>query len=646
MNPAASEICDDGKDNDCDGDVDEDSDCVGHEIVSDSILWVCDENKLLPSLPHCYGSADLNQDGFPDLFYHGAFADPPIHKTPLLALLNDGTGKFSDASDSLIDGGLYYKFYPSGRETIIADLNNDGFDDIYMGQHGLHGGGGGYDASSLLLSHGNSGKLFPSESTIMSPPCTLNVPEFSGQKPCIADWGGPGNIFYPDNSAPLVPIDIRINNHGSTAGDVDNDGDIDIFVGECPSYGDAQPVQSYFLINDGNGNFTANWQMVPNKAFITGTYTNKSNQALDKSYLIFKLKDFDGDGFLDLLMLGGGYELAEHQPADPFDVEQDYWDASVHELIAWGAESGFSESYTILDDDPIFKCMNHTVVTADIDMDGDIDIIATRQANVGGQFLQVYANNGDRTFTDVTQQSIPQDRDIAQTLILASGEMREIDFNNDQCPDFYQQSFSIEWGPSDQPYMWLNNCKGYFTPIENRFLGKMGLMIPLDADGDGEIDFICQAHEFDQNGNGCLVHTLLRHTTDINMDKYIDTDRDGIRDQDDIDDDNDGVNDSEDPFPKDPLPYSYVNKDNATCGGKVPCHTSIQEAISAAITGIIIRIAQGTYSESITLSTPKSLMIQGGWDSSFSSQTSNTTFIKAPKATQGSLTLQMVTIRP
>ena len=35
------------------------------------------------------------------------------------------------------------------------------------------------------------------------------------------------------------------------------------------------------------------------------------------------------------------------------------------------------------------------------------------------------------------------------------------------------------------------------------------------------------------------------------MDKYIDTDRDGLRDIDDIDDDNDGVNDSEDAFPKD-----------------------------------------------------------------------------------------------
>jgi len=90
----------------------------------------------------------------------------------------------------------------------------------------------------------------------------------------------------------------------------------------------------------------------------------------------------------------------------------------------------------------------------------------------------------------------------------------------------------------------------------------------------------------------------------------------------------------------------YVNKGDGTCDGETPCYTSIQDAINAASTGSAIRIAQGTYSESITLSTSISLTLIGGWNTSFSSQTPNTTFIKAPKANQGSLTLQELTIQP
>ena len=91
---------------------------------------------------------------------------------------------------------------------------------------------------------------------------------------------------------------------------------------------------------------------------------------------------------------------------------------------------------------------------------------------------------------------------------------------------------------------------------------------------------------------------------------------------------------------------AYVNKADNSCGGKSPCYTSIQTAIDAATTTSDIRIAKGSYTESIDLTTSKSLTLQGGWDSSFSTQTSNTTFIKAPKAAQGSLTLQELTVKP
>jgi hypothetical protein len=82
------------------------------------------------------------------------------------------------------------------------------------------------------------------------------------------------------------------------------------------------------------------------------------------------------------------------------------------------------------------------------------------------------------------------------------------------------------------------------------------------------------------------------------------------------------------------------------CGDKTPCYTNIQAAINAAVDGVQIRISQGDYSERFTLNALKSLTLQGGWNSAFDGQTSNTTFIKSPTVTQGSLTFQVVTIVP
>ncbi len=90
----------------------------------------------------------------------------------------------------------------------------------------------------------------------------------------------------------------------------------------------------------------------------------------------------------------------------------------------------------------------------------------------------------------------------------------------------------------------------------------------------------------------------------------------------------------------------YVNKSDETCAGNSPCHASIQAALDAATSGSFIRVASGTYTETLALEASKSLTIQGGWDSAFSSQSPRTTFIEAPKVTKGSLKLQELVVQP
>ena len=90
----------------------------------------------------------------------------------------------------------------------------------------------------------------------------------------------------------------------------------------------------------------------------------------------------------------------------------------------------------------------------------------------------------------------------------------------------------------------------------------------------------------------------------------------------------------------------FVNLNDNTCGDNAPCYTTIQDAIDAANTGVAIKIAGGTYSETITLKEAKTLTLQGGWDSTFDNPTGSTILRNAPKAPLGSLTMQRLAITP
>ena len=94
----------------------------------------------------------------------------------------------------------------------------------------------------------------------------------------------------------------------------------------------------------------------------------------------------------------------------------------------------------------------------------------------------------------------------------------------------------------------------------------------------------------------------------------------------------------------------FVSSDG-NCGAKTPCHSKIQNAINATVSGSVIMVKQGTYVESLSLESAKTLLIKGGYDTTeYSRQTANTTFIQAPgptaiNASSGSLKFQMINIK-
>ena len=93
----------------------------------------------------------------------------------------------------------------------------------------------------------------------------------------------------------------------------------------------------------------------------------------------------------------------------------------------------------------------------------------------------------------------------------------------------------------------------------------------------------------------------------------------------------------------------FVSSDG-NCGSKTPCYASIQGAIDDAVAGSAILVKQGAYEESVSLESAKTLLIKGGYNSTYDQQAANTTFIQAPgpttiKASSGSLKFQMINVK-
>lgn len=87
----------------------------------------------------------------------------------------------------------------------------------------------------------------------------------------------------------------------------------------------------------------------------------------------------------------------------------------------------------------------------------------------------------------------------------------------------------------------------------------------------------------------------------------------------------------------------YVTS-SGSCGGKTPCYSTIQTAVDAASSGASINIADGNYLEDISLSTSKNLTFQGGWDSSFTTQSGNSR-VNSVTITNGTATFENIVIQ-
>ena len=252
------------------------------------------------------------------------------------------------------------------------------------------------------ISFNDSDEAFHSRKTI--------VGDFNGDnKPdVVRPQGGHDFLGKPtitlsnsDNSYTfrLIGDGPDMQSHTVCSGDIDNDGDLDLFFAQSGE-------QDGFLINDGNANFTWKWISEIIEGFTDGFLYPDGNFG-PHGIWSSEMTDLDKDGYVDLI-IGGSYQ---NEPTQPHLEGPS---------IFWGNDSGkffVNNSIALFNDlDGLDYLLNgnrislsHDYAVNDIDGDGinDIAIYSDTRNEEDGKLFQVFQGLGNREFEDMTVEWLP-----------------------------------------------------------------------------------------------------------------------------------------------------------------------------------------------------------------------------------------------
>jgi hypothetical protein len=358
-----------------------------------------------------YGSGtamdDFDRDGDLDIFLGTK------RGRPLGVYRNDGAGVFTDISDDL---GLAED--QDIKQVLLADLDNDGWRDVVVSLW--------HPDESGLVFLGSTLRMYRN----------LGDGTFERQHPAAAD---------------SVMLGLAA---GVSAGDLDRDGDLDLYVSVWKAGQSDSTCANRLLRND------RNWTFTDRAAALGVDDSKKSFQSL--------LVDLSGDGWLDILVSEdkrGGLTFFES------DGEGGYTDRSfVSGLSGWVQSSG---NY----------CDGMGMTAADYDGDWDLDVYVTNIFD--GNLL--YRNNGDGTYTNVATE--------AGTVNLRVGwGTMFFDCDNDRLQDLYVVDFGMNGTSNNVDRLYCNQGNRTFTdiaPDAGITWGEDGFGLSVgDVNGDGGMDVL------------------------------------------------------------------------------------------------------------------------------------------------------------
>src|SRR4029453_8708583 len=303
--------------------------------------------------------ADLDNDGDLDLIGGGVYENGSIVNGAVTIRRNNGSGTFGMAEIILFDN-----FVSQPKELTTGFLNNDSFPDIVAAVPS----GRAIEGFVAVNSNGSGG---------------FNTPvyyEASQQTFDVAivdlDKDSHGDVITVANSSAAITVHKNLGN-GSfrvlpryevaslsdavESADIDKDGDIDIVVNGELDIASNDPLLK-ILKNNGNGTFAPAIDYTPTRNFAD-----------------MKLRDINGDGFVDLIFAPDGIYPPYH-----FGTALNLGNGTFAPTVVTN----------------VFSCGEGTIDAADLDGDGDLDIVLTEEETCPGipAHIFIFRNDGNQNF--------------------------------------------------------------------------------------------------------------------------------------------------------------------------------------------------------------------------------------------------------
>jgi hypothetical protein len=328
----------------------------------------------------------------------------------------------------------------TNSNTVWGDYNNDGYLDFVLI--------GATDSAVVSLIYRNNGdNTYTAQTTI----------QLTGVISGCAAWGDYNNDGYLDliltgsisNKEAVTKVYKNkgdntfeeqiaiqlpgVSNSSAAWGDYDNDGYPDILLTGSTTLS----LITKLYHNNGNNTFTEQ----ANTAF---TGVSMGNAAWG---------DYDNDGYLDILLTGGGVTKVYHNSGDNIFTEQT-------SIVLDGLKQG-------------------NAAWGDYDNDGYLDILINGLGN--GFICKLYHNNGNNTFTEQTGSSLTA---------FKTGSVSWGDYDNDGYPDILITGKDNASGKDSKVYH--NNRDLTFTELTGTLLPlvESGCGIWGDYDNDGKLDIL------------------------------------------------------------------------------------------------------------------------------------------------------------